>query len=94
MGLMFTCVSVRHLFGLLRRFFWAYNYVALLGLIDTLNNPIERYNLLLAAHLPTPPTPLIHPPLIHQICDITVVIQKVITENSAVLAMYLLWIVS
>ena len=56
--------------------------IALLGLIDTQNSPIGRYNLPLAAY-PPHPLPPARPPLIRAIHDITVVAQ-----NPAVLASY------
>ena len=52
-------------------------WLALFGLIATPNSPIGRYNPPLASH----------PPLIHGIHDITVVVKKV-SQNPAVLASY------
>ena len=59
---------------------------ALLGHIATPNGPVGAFNPPPASHPPPPPTPPTHP-LIHAICDITVVVKKV-AQNPAVLASY------
>ena len=66
MGLIFTPVLVRRL---LRpsSLVWAYDYIALFGLIATPNSPIGRYNPPPASHPPLhPPHPLIHASVILQ----------------------------
>ena len=71
MGLIFTLMLVRYLLGLLglsglmTSTFWIHRYS---------NHPIERYNLPPAAHPPLPP---VHP-LVCAICDITVVVKKLL----------------
>ena len=65
--------------------------ISTLRLIATPNNPIGSYKTLPATHPPTYPTyttplPPIHP-LIHAICDITIVVKKLL-KNPAVLASY------
>ena len=72
-GLIFTPVLGRHLLGPLGL---SRDMINTLGLIDVPNNPIEKYN----------PPPTAHPPPIHPIRDITVVVKK--TQNPPVLVSY------
>ena len=58
MGLIFTPVLVRHLKPSILVWTYDYNYIAHLGLIDSPNSPIRRYNPLPASHLPPLPTPI------------------------------------
>ena len=74
MGLKFTPVIARYLWGILSMFL-------LHELIASANSPNEGFNLPPAAH---PPLHLPHP-LSHFISDITVVLKKV-AQNPAVLA--------
>ena len=53
-------------------------WLVVLGLIATLNNPIKSLNPPLASHLSPPPTHSHCPPLICAICDITVVVKKLL----------------
>ena len=81
MGLIFTPVIVKHLLDTLGLFGPMTSIP--LGLVDAPYSCIGRYNPLLAAHLPPPPTPnpsasLPTHPLVCAIYDTTVVVKKLL----------------
>ena len=83
MGLVFTPALVKRLLRLIS-LVWAYDQ----HFLDTWLLQMVQLGHLTCLRLPTHPTPLppTHP-LIHAICDITVVVKKV-AQNPAVLASY------